>query len=316
MAISWDSLKILTGEGTGEAAIDVYDYFWACSQAGLNCSPSLLTDLPRVYAYPHHDAAPAPLPGQFVSSYVSGSERRDEGVANSIRFRPPTEGPEFRMVETFLREGLPKPLPGERLSVMVEPRVEATFPDVVAAYWSTQVIDMWTSARRLLTKADIRLLHFLHGHGTSMQTDDLLSRFRGSAARRSIERLVAAAVVDQNEAQTCIRPLDEIFALRRLVCIEAKVSAPAKALDQAVRCSWFASEVYLLMPCLPKDKDILRIASIHGIGMVLPDSSLEDAVIAAEPAPLPRSYASWMFNEWVWRLSDDPGALGERTPRS
>lgn len=293
-----------------EAVVDIYNYdsFWACGHAGVQCVlPSAPAHRPRpVHTYAHYESIPRAPNATNLGSAMGRERGGQPGVVDAIRFRQPTQGPELRMVDSFLKQGLPKPKPGERLSVMVEPKVESAFPDIVAAYWDPLVAEKWPFARRALTKADLRLVHFLHSEGGSASVDGLFRCFSGRAAKRSIERLQSAAVIDVLPDQIRLRPLEEIFALRRLLCLEAKISSPARALDQAVRCTWFASEVYLLVDSAPTDEELFRIARLHGIGVTLPGCSVKDAVVAAVPGRLPRSYATWMFNEWVWRLADDP----------
>jgi hypothetical protein len=318
MTASWDRKDFPWALLAREAVVDIYDYSWACSHAAVECVPPPASpDKPfPVHVYPHHETIPrVPIAADFGSA-ISRERGRQADVLDAIRFRPPTEGPELRMVESFLHRGLPEPKAGERLSVMVEPKIEAAFPDIVAAYWDPLVAAAWSSARCALTKSDVRLLHYLHVEGGSADKDALLKGFRGRGIKRSIERLHTAAVIDTVGEEIRLRPIEEIFALRRLICVEAKISSPGRALDQALRCTWFASEVYLLIPAVPTDESMLRIARLHGIGMVTPGSFIEDAVVPATCARLPRSYASWMFNEWVWRLTDDPVSGRERAART
>lgn len=224
--------------------------------------------------------------------------------SSDVRFRSPTPGPERRMLEEFQRFGLPDPAPKEELSILLEPKVEAVYPDLVAVYWDRSITASWSSARKNLTKIDIRVLHYLYSTGTAIPVDELKSRFRNKRVKHSIERLLEAGVVLESDDELTARPLEEIFALRRLICVEAKVSAPVRALAQAIRCTWFASDVYLLLPNLPNDDAVLRAAAVHGVGVALPDRALRNAPVQATPRALPSSYASWLFNEWVWRLSE------------
>lgn len=258
----------------------------------------------HAFAYSHHVVIPPVARSPGLGEAMARTSVENAG-SDAIRFRQPTEGPEMELVEMFLSRGLPEPEDGERLSILVEPKVEAAFPDIVAAYWDPVVAEKWGEERLRLTKSDVRILQFLHGHGP-IRAEELQARHRGRGLAKAVRRLEAARVIEPVANEIRLRPLSEIFALRRLVCVEAKVSAATRAMDQAVRCTWFASEVYLLMPALPTDETVRHIAGVHGIGMVMPDSSIDEAPVRASRGKLPRSYATWLFNEWVWRLSKEP----------
>jgi hypothetical protein len=277
---------------TRRGVVWIYDHLSPAGRAGLK----LLTETVSI------DAAQSPV------------HTHPEKQAFDVRFRLPTEGPEYRMVDEFTRFGLPDPARGEQLSILIEPKVETSVPDLVAIYWDRSVADAWSTARRELSKVDIRLLHYVYSHGQPVAIDALTSRYRAQGVKRSIQRLLAADVVEERDGALRTGPLENIFSLRRLICIEAKVSAPARALEQAVRCSWFASHVYLLLPNVPSDPKILRGMALHGIGVALPDRPLDAAPVQATPGELPRSYASWLLNEWVWRLSDARSSLALEHP--
>ncbi len=103
------------------------------------------------------------------------------------------------------------------------------------------------------------------------------------------------------------RPASKIFAVERLVAVEAKVGKWAEALKQAVLNTWFASESYLLLPRMTNG-ELSKAASERGIGIWSQDKGPEWLGLPAlEEANLPRSYGSWLFNEWAWRR-----ALGNR----
>jgi hypothetical protein len=304
MASTWGRGFQSTIRTSREAAIDVYDYFWARSCAAVEC---LLPSVPApptapVFAYSHHTVIP-PVPRMpGLGEAMCRGNLKESASADPIRFRQPTEGPEMQLVEAFLSRGLPEPRHGEHLTVLVEPKVEAAFPDIVAVYWDPAVANQWTEERLQLMNSDVRLLQFLYGHGP-IRAEELQRRHRRRSLSKAVRRLEAAAVIEPIGDEIRLRPLTDIFALRRLICVEAKVSAVSRAMDQAVRCTWFASEVYLLMPTLPVDGAVRHIADVHGIGMVVPDTSIDEAPVHATRGSLPRSYATWLFNEWVWRLS-------------
>ena len=134
------------------------------------------------------------------------------------------------------------------------------------------------------------------------QADDL--HLKGSYSNRvsmSLERLRDADLVTYKSGSWRVKSLNEIFAVRRLITIEAKVSAWNQGLHQAFYNTWFASESYLLIPHIPKASRLLDEAERFGIGVVTHDQHLNKSAACARKEQIPKSYASWLFNEWVWR---------------
>jgi hypothetical protein len=90
-----------------------------------------------------------------------------------------------------------------------------------------------------------------------------------------------------------------MFAIRRIIAIEAKISEWRAALDQAFVNTWFTPESYILVPMIPKGAMLFDAAIQRGIGVL----SKERPCLVPRKLGRPRSYASWLFNEWTWRLA-------------
>ena len=98
-----------------------------------------------------------------------------------------------------------------------------------------------------------------------------------------------------------LRALRDVFAVRRLIAIEAKVIDWQDGLQQAFQNVWFASESYLLLPRLPQSSILIEKANHFGVGLRVMGQALDSSELRSRQANIPRSYASWLFNEWVWR---------------
>ncbi|MBD3256766.1 MAG: hypothetical protein GF383_16855 [Candidatus Lokiarchaeota archaeon] len=122
--------------------------------------------------------------------------------------------------------------------------------------------------------------------------------------RHSIARLKAAGLVEYADTVWHLRPLQEVFAVRHIFAFEAKISSLSRALDQANRNTWFASESYVLTPVRHPTTRIVERARSLGIGLWLySDESSQAPFVQAKRRGIPQSYASWIFNERVWRMS-------------
>ena len=218
-----------------------------------------------------------------------------------LRFRTPTAGPEYELVREYIDSRLPPAPRGQQRTVFVEPEIESGFPDVVAVYWHAATALRWSGARAELTKVDIRVAHFLARVG-SADVESLRPFFTKSVGP-SLERLRSAGIVLATSKRWRLRSLRDIFAVRRLVAIEAKVNQWRDGLHQAVQNTWFSSESYLLLPRVPEQPELLKLALRFGVGVKTREQSLDTTDGSARRDRIPKSYASWLFNEWAWRAA-------------
>lgn len=218
---------------------------------------------------------------------------------SGVPYRTPKFGPEFDLVKEYIAGYLPHPPKGQDLTVFVEPEIETGFPDFVAVYWKVEVATKWNKLRSNLTPGDIKVAHFLSTTG-GVDIETLSSFFR-SGLKPSLYRLQEAGLVFQSHSEWRARSLRTIFAVRRLIAIEAKVSNWRSGLWQAVQNKWFASESYLLLPREPRSLELHKEATRMGVGIALLGTSLDQSGILPRIQQMPLSYVSWLFNEWAWR---------------
>ena len=224
-------------------------------------------------------------------------DRDSRSGALRAGFRRTRPGPELNLVESFLR-AMPLHIPpGCRATVFREPRLESGFPDLVIVVWRQEVTLEWRPERESLEAQDLRVMHFLH-HARHASEGKLVEWF-GRRAISSLGRLHEAAMIRPVGSSWAPCALRRSFAASKIIAIEAKVGKWAEVLNQALLNTWFASKSYVLVPNSPSEAQ-LDAARRLGIGVC----SLDDRKVretAGHSAPLPRSYASWVLNEWAWR---------------
>lgn len=211
-------------------------------------------------------------------------------------------GPEATLVREFVRSGLPQGHSQEQRFTFIEPRIERARPDVVVVYWDSSVAESWPLERQALKKIDLRLAHYLYLAGP-VGEDEIKTVFPQNPIRL-LDRLDQAGMVSKSGAVWQLNRLEQVFAVRRIVAFEAKISALSRAIGQAVRNTWFASESYVLTTTVHPSAPILQRACDLGVGLLVstgdsPLISLADA----KPYRVPQSYASWLFNELTWKAS-------------
>jgi hypothetical protein len=228
--------------------------------------------------------------------------------ALGLRPRPKRIGPELDLIAAFLKGRFFIPPPRCEMSVFQEPRLPSGLPDLVVAFWRRDVVLKWESARKNILTDDIRLVHYLYQIGPTSLLE--VQNFVRRNVSRSLERLRLAGIVRTRRDKWLLRPLPEIFAVRRLIAVEAKISQWRTGLKQAWLNTWFASDSYVLVPRVPRGSGLLDHARHIGVGVC----TVQGRVIAPNCRPrLPVSYASWLFNEWVGRIPTLADELGKRT---
>jgi hypothetical protein len=113
--------------------------------------------------------------------------------------------------------------------------------------------------------------------------------------------LLDAELINYKEGWWEAKPLEEIFAIGRLIAIEAKMKNWQEGLQQAFHNTWFASESYLLLPDVPNTSELTQQATSFGVGLLAASCSPVQSQLPAKVGQLPKSYASWLFNEWAWQ---------------
>jgi hypothetical protein len=222
------------------------------------------------------------------------------GVGTS--FRRQRGGPERALIDWFLGD-IPVRIPsGCRMTIFQEPRLESGFPDLVMVFWRERPTWEWNRARSKLTSKDIRLLHYLYHNGPAALP--FLERFFDRSVATQLGRLEEAQVALYRSGTWRVRPLNKIFAVQQIIAIEAKIDDLRGGLHQAVLNTWFASTSYLLTPHVPRSEEFLDKASALGVGLW---SRKLGITHQPRPGVVPRSYASWLFNEWVWKAELSSG---------
>lgn len=231
----------------------------------------------------------------------------DSSLKNiGVHFRRALPGPEHDLIESFLQT-MPLSLPkGHRMTVFREPRLESGFPDIVIVTWHEKITCGWRQERKSLKPFDFRVLQFLYNARNAKENE--LDTCFGRAATGSLGRLHDAGMIRSVKSSWIPFSLGKLFAATNIIAIEAKIGKWAKVLNQAVLNTWFASKSYVLVPKLPSQRQIDE-AQRHGIGVCSFDKG-DFKEVGGLSSGLPRSYASWMLNEWAWKsahgLRDQP----------
>lgn len=217
--------------------------------------------------------------------------------ANLRHCRP---GPELDMLMAFLGEMTLAVPRGTSVKVFHQPRIENSFPDVVLVLWRPSLTRQWPEARRQLTRFDLRVLHYLATTGPTHVS--AIHALFGSKCTTALSRLEAANTVSITPHTVRSKSLSQIYAVQRIVSIEAKISDWKSAISQAVLNTWFTDDSWVLMPDRIAARVSHKVALYQSVRCVPAADTTHDFSKLPQNS-IPVSYASWLLNEWAWRLN-------------
>ena len=243
-----------------------------------------------------------------MSPTIVDRDSAPEGVV----FRRILPGPEQELVERFIPAMPLAHAPDSRVTVLREPGLETGYPDLVIVVWRDARTVDWGESRLALVPDDLRLMHYVFQR-RRVSHSDLEDHFGPRFARSSMERLRSAGLLRVAGRAWFPCAFDRAFAATKIIAVEAKIGKWADVLSQARLNTWFASKSYVLVPRVSDEQ--VREAQRLGIGVLAPERD-KIREWGASPAPLPRSYASWVVNDLAWRASKNHGNRGSCTVTS
>jgi hypothetical protein len=124
-----------------------------------------------------------------------------------------------------------------------------------------------------------------------------------------LTRLEEAGVIAVGKSKCRARSTSKIFAVERIIAVEAKVSATQRALEQAGANTWYSSESHALLPKPRPGARLRDVAAALGVGVIGLEQDHAAQIYEASVRTVPLSYGSWLFNEWTWRIAREQGAI-------
>ena len=233
-------------------------------------------------------------------------DKQRSTTTHGLSFRKGKDGPEQDLLNWFLEQKVISVPKGHNVTVFREPRLPSGFPDLVFVVWKDAIARNWTTDRARLKAIDLRIMHFLGNEGPT-SVEEMRILFSPSVENR-LDLLAEAQMVRATGDVWSARSLDKTFAASHIIAVEAKINEWKGALDQAHLNTWFASESCILVPRIPRNSDLLHVASERGVHVLAKED--KTTIKIKRPARCgPKSYVSWLLNEWAWRASNAIGAV-------
>ena len=234
---------------------------------------------------------------------------KDSYIDIGLKHRVSVKGAESDLVEEFIDE-IPKIFKSRtnKLALFIEPLIEHAYPDMVVVEYSPQLLNDWQKQRNFLNHIDFKIFENIRFYKGLTSTSMFKTKFYNyKTFLQSIERLYDAGLVERKRGKWRAQPLNKIYSVKRLVSIEAKMREWKTLLNQADTNRWFASESYALSSVKnPKESTVNKFKD-YGIGLYSLSNKKLVRLNEAKKQSLPKSYMSWMFNEWVGRYLSKVG---------
>jgi hypothetical protein len=234
---------------------------------------------------------------------------QETGSCIGLSTRKAKPGPERDLVQRFTDYMIATYEPKtSALGFFYEPSLASGFPDMVIVEYDPHVFEYWPHSRFSLRPTDLKVLHHIHHvKGADSEDIQMLLGMQTKSLLQTLERLVDAGLIIKHSHEWIPVCLKRVFGIKRLIAIEAKMHNLANALQQAAANKWFASETYIVSPVQEPTVKLLHQSEIFGTGIYSCNRNGIHLLRSSLQMPLPSSYASWLFNEWVGRqihLSD------------
>ena len=216
--------------------------------------------------------------------------------------RTATQGEEIELVKEFIEFYCDRFLKNNKvnnLAVFVEPRVSSGFPDIVFATYSPDILENWSKEREKLDIYDLKVLsHFILSKGCTGEQLINTLKLPEKQILKSIECLMDAKMITRVNGKWKAEKLKNIYSIKKLVSVEAKISDMKKVAEQSLINTWFASQSYALTNIERPQEVTLNNFQKQGVGLYCKRNGFRK-VVEAQKLALPSSYLSLQFNEWI-----------------
>lgn len=222
-----------------------------------------------------------------------------------INSRSITDGDEYKMVSNFIeyRKESFKEKPDNHLAVFLETKINNAYPDVVFAEYNPFMYEEWNDARNSLSLFDMKVLHYIYTcqNVTSSKIIKSLS-YKYRDLLSALEKLLDADLIIRKNGKWAMQRKN-VFGVKKVEAIEAKISNWDKVMQQALLNKTFASESCILSKKKTKpSSDIISQMTDLGIGIYIYNDIDFLKISSAKKRKFPINYNSIYINECIGRV--------------
>lgn len=223
-----------------------------------------------------------------------------------INSRPITVGEEFDMVTNFInyRKECFKETAKKSLAIFIETKINNAYPDVVFVEYDPSRYERWNVSRNKLSTRDLKLLYFIYSkrNVTSQRIVKELS-IQYKTLLQSLEVLMDANLIERKAGAWIIPNKKELFGVKYIEAVEAKISKWDEVMQQAIINTSFASESFVLSKRKKApDIELAKKMIALGIGIYLYNNQEFIQYSPAHHNRFPSNYNSIYLNECIGRI--------------
>jgi hypothetical protein len=218
----------------------------------------------------------------------------DRTVHTPGRFRKDRPGPESTMVCEALYGGLPFKWADDGVFLR-EPELPSGAPDVLLLRFSGNSQERYLN----LSELELKMLHFLTRYPVAgINEIATLLCWQVKVVKKILDLLSGAGLVVETDGFVKTTSEAKSFLAKDIIAIEAKVGGWRRAILQAHRNQWFASQSYVLLSTKTISEEAKECAARCGVGILKFDGCGTKIVVRSKKDKLPGSYASWLVSMW------------------
>lgn len=190
-----------------------------------------------------------------------------------------------------------------KASIIQEPYTGFGYADLVCIIWDQSIRNKWSDKRNQLDITDVKILHHLYNVKIFKEKNEITKELGFSLRKtnKSVGKLLEAELVIINKQNKIkIKNLKEIFFIKEIISIEAKLHNWKRALEQSVNNTYFSSQSYTLFPDKIITKRLLEEYINTDVGIISFEKSYR-VIKKPKRRTIPSSMSSWFFNEHIGR---------------
>lgn len=190
-----------------------------------------------------------------------------------------------------------------QLSIIQEPFTGFGYADLVCVAYDKSIGRKWCDKRNSLKTHHIKVLHHLFNCAQAKRPEQLAVElgFNSRKIGKILEDLLNAGLVTvAKDVAVKIRPLKDIFFVKDIITVEAKLLDWRKALEQSLNNINFSSRSYTLFPESTISDSLLHSYKKTGVGLISFKNSWKE-LLEPEEFKIPATIHSWFFNEYIGR---------------
>lgn len=212
---------------------------------------------------------------------------------------------ELKLIDSFLASGFFEKLADKDYdySIIQEPYTGFGYADIVCLKWNKSINEKWNLNRNNLDQNDIKILHHLHNCRVYKSVDELKIElgFSINQINKTILKLLDSRLVKENRQNKIrIKPLKEIFFIKEIISIEAKLKDWKRAYNQSLNNVNFSSKSFTLFPEKTINKKLLNTYRSSDVGVLSFNKTCRE-LVKPKRNKIPGSLTSWLFNEYIGR---------------